>query len=132
MRRATGDELDARTGFFACILVERVVQPAAVSLSDDELVSARLDIGVAHHFQFDLRLGGVLIPVTIGGAIALPGGIAAGGGAGVVVLGRLVRCLGRGTLLGCDFTGDQVDDLAVYRDTRDGLRDTFSYLEIWP
>ena len=45
--------------------------------------------------------------------------------------GRPVRCLGHGTLLAYDFTGDGVDDLAVYVDTRDGFRDTFSYLEIW-
>jgi hypothetical protein len=42
-----------------------------------------------------------------------------------------VRCLGEGTLIAFDFTGDDVDDLAVYTDNRDGFRRTFSYLEIW-
>jgi hypothetical protein len=45
--------------------------------------------------------------------------------------GDLVRCLGSGRLLAYDFTGDGVDDLALYQDTRDGFRHCFSYLEIW-
>jgi len=45
--------------------------------------------------------------------------------------GELARCLGAGTVIAYDFTGDGVDDLASYRDTRDGFRDTFAYLDIW-
>lgn len=42
-----------------------------------------------------------------------------------------VRCFGRGTLLALDFTGDGTDDLALFRDERDGFRHTFAYLDIY-
>ncbi|HEY1818014.1 MAG TPA: hypothetical protein VGG74_36980 [Kofleriaceae bacterium] len=45
--------------------------------------------------------------------------------------GERVRCLGAGTLLAFDFTGDGVSDLALYQDTRDGFRDCFAYLDIY-
>jgi hypothetical protein len=41
------------------------------------------------------------------------------------------RAIGTGTLLVHDFDGDGRDDLALYMDTRDGFRDTFSYLDIY-
>jgi hypothetical protein len=65
------------------------MRPGAISLSDDEVISARLAVGLSEHLQLDLRLGGLLIPGAAGGALALPGGLAAGGGAGVVLLGAV-------------------------------------------
>src|SRR5690349_19061307 len=65
------------------------MRPGALSLSDDEVISARLAVGLSKHLQLDLRLGGLLIPGAAGGALALPGGLAAGGGAGVVLLGAV-------------------------------------------
>lgn len=65
------------------------MRPGAISLSDDEVVSARLAVGLSQHLQFDLRLGGLLVPGAAGGALALPGGLAAGGGAGFVLLGAV-------------------------------------------
>jgi hypothetical protein len=41
------------------------------------------------------------------------------------------RAFGEGTLLVHDFNGDDRDDFALYMDTRDGFRDTFSYLDIY-
>lgn len=65
------------------------MRPGSVSLSDDEVVSARFAVGLSRHVQWDLRIGGVLIPGAIGGALALPGGLAAGGGAGFALLGAV-------------------------------------------
>jgi hypothetical protein len=58
-----------------------------VSLSDDELLILRAAAGISRHVQLDLRLGALPIPGAAGGALPLPGGIVAGGGAGVVLLG---------------------------------------------
>ena len=49
-------------------------------------------------------------------------------GGGVSIDGR---SLGEGTLIVHDFNGDDRDDFALYMDTRDGFRDTFSYLDIY-
>jgi hypothetical protein len=66
---------------------ELAMQPGSVVLEDDVVISARLAVGVARWLQLDLRIGGVLVPGAVGGALAFPGGIAAGGGAGFVLLG---------------------------------------------
>ena len=63
------------------------MRPGAVSISDDELVSLRLAVGIARRLQLDTRIGGMLIPGAIGGALPLPGGLAAGGGAGIALIG---------------------------------------------
>ena len=46
--------------------------------------------------------------------------------------GERMRDLGVGTmLLRYDFDGDGTLDLGVFTDERDGIRNTFAYLEIW-
>jgi hypothetical protein len=62
------------------------MRPGALSVSDDEVIFPRAAIGLGR-VQLDLRVGGFPIPGAAGGALPLPGGIAAGGGAGVLILG---------------------------------------------
>jgi hypothetical protein len=66
---------------------ELTLRPGSVAVEDDEVISARIAIGVARHLQLDLRIGGALVPGAGGGAFALPGAIVAGGGAGFALVG---------------------------------------------
>jgi hypothetical protein len=68
---------------------ELSLPPGSIVLEDDVGVSARLAIGLARRLQIDLRVGGILVPGAAGGALAFPGGLAAGGGAGFVLLGAI-------------------------------------------
>lgn len=63
------------------------MRPGAVSISIDELVSPRAAVGIARHFQLDLRIGGMVVPGALGGPLPLVGGLAAGGGAGIALIG---------------------------------------------
>lgn len=61
--------------------------PGSVSLSDDAVLLVRAAAGVSRRVQLDLRIGALPIPGAAGGALPFPGGIAVGGGAGLVVVG---------------------------------------------
>jgi len=65
----------------------QTMKPGSVSLSDDAVLLVRAAAGVSRHVQLDLRLGALPIPGAAGGALPFPGGIAVGGGAGLVVVG---------------------------------------------
>jgi hypothetical protein len=65
----------------------QTMQPGSLSLSDDAVLLVRAAAGISRRVQLDLRLGALPIPGAAGGALPLPGGIVAGGGAGLVVLG---------------------------------------------
>jgi hypothetical protein len=65
----------------------QTMAPGSLSLSDDAVVLVRAAAGITQHLQLDLRLGALPIPGAAGGALPLPGGIVAGGGAGLVVIG---------------------------------------------
>jgi hypothetical protein len=65
----------------------QTMERGSISLSDDELLILRAAAGVSNRVQLDLRLGALPIPGVAGGALPLPGGIVAGGGGGLVLLG---------------------------------------------
>lgn len=60
--------------------------PGEVVVSDDELLLARVGVGLSHRLQLDAWAGGVPIPGAAGGGFVGPA-LVAGGAAGVVVLG---------------------------------------------
>jgi hypothetical protein len=64
----------------------QTMAPGEFVVSDDELLLARIGVGLARRVQLDLWAGGVPIPAAAGGAVAGPA-IVGAGGAGVVVLG---------------------------------------------
>lgn len=65
----------------------QTMPPGSLSLSDDVVVLVRAAAGISQRVQLDFRLGALPIPGVAGGALPFPGGIVAGGGAGLVVLG---------------------------------------------
>ena len=62
------------------------MEPGEFAISDDELLLARMAVGLSRHLQLDLIAGGLPIPAAAGGPFA-GGFLAAGGVAGVAVIG---------------------------------------------
>ena len=60
--------------------------PGELVVSDDELLLARVGVGISHRLQLDAWAGGVPIPGAAGGGFVGPA-LVAGGAGGVVVLG---------------------------------------------
>ncbi|MEP6652610.1 MAG: hypothetical protein ABJA82_04595 [Myxococcales bacterium] len=64
----------------------QTLAPGEFVISDDEVLLARVAVGLTRRLQFDFWAGGFPIPGAAGGAAAGPA-IVAGGGGGVIVLG---------------------------------------------
>ena len=62
------------------------MEPGEFAITDDELLLARLAVGISRHLQLDLIAGGLPIPGAAGGASG-ERAIYAGGAAGVAVIG---------------------------------------------
>ena len=62
------------------------MEPGEFAITDDEVLLARVAVGLSRHLQLDLMAGGLPIPAAAGG-VGAERAIVAGGAAGVVVIG---------------------------------------------
>ncbi len=65
----------------------QTLAPGEIVISDDEVLLARLGVGLSKHLQLDFWTGGFPIPAAVGGTTGDGHAIISGGAAGVVVLG---------------------------------------------